>query len=378
MNIQMQQWQCGAWTTTDPAPLQEAELVLYFGAPASLADGGRFDELRHTYPRAHLVGCSTGGEIFSDEALDDSVVAAALHFERGTTIRTAGCRVEGNGDSEAIGKALGVELRAPSLRCVFVLSDGTKINGSALVRGLRQTLDEGVVITGGLAGDGARFASTLVGLNVQPTPGNVVAVGFHGDAIRVGHGSVGGWEPFGPQRVITHSRDNVLYKIDGEPALSLYKRYLGNDAAGLPGSALHFPLSIRRSGQVETDLVRTVLSVDEGQQSLTFAGDMPEGAIVQLMRGSMARLVSGARDAASQAKLSQKNTLAILVSCIGRKLLMGQRASDEVEAVSDILGPGTSTLGFYSYGEFSPHSATGLCDLHNQTMTVTTLSERES
>jgi hypothetical protein len=376
MNIQTQHWHDGSWSTIEGEPLAEAELVLYFGAPASLADGARFQDLRRTYPRAHLVGCSTGGEIFAEEALDDSVVAAALHFERGTTIRTASCSVVGSGDSESIGKALGVELRAPTLRCVFVLSDGTKVNGSALVRGLRQALDESVVITGGLAGDGARFASTLVGLDAQPAPGNVVAVGFHGDAIRVGHGSVGGWEPFGPQRTITRSRDNVLHEIDGEPALALYKRYLGGDAAGLPGSALHFPLSIRRSGQIQADLVRTVLGVDEDEQSMTFAGDMPEGAVVQLMRGSMARLVSGAGAAAGQAKLGDEQTLAILVSCIGRKLLMGQRTSDEVEAVSRILGPGASTLGFYSYGEFSPHSATGLCDLHNQTMTVTTLSER--
>lgn len=376
MNIHTQQWQDGAWTTTGGGAPGDAELVLYFGSPASLDDGARFAELRHSYPRAHLVGCSTGGEIFAEEALDDSVVAAALHFERGTTIHTASRRIEGNGDSEVIGRSLGAELNSPSLRCVFVLSDGTKVNGSALVRGLRQALVPSVVITGGLAGDGARFSRTLVGLDAQPSPGNVVAIGFHGDAIRVGHGSVGGWEPFGPQRTITRSQDNVLYEIDGEPALALYKRYLGSDAAGLPGSALHFPLSIRRSDDREGDLVRTVLGVDEEAQSMTFAGDMPEGAVVQLMRGSMARLVSGAGAAAGQAKLGDEQALAILVSCIGRKLLMGQRTSDEVEAVSRVLGPKVATLGFYSYGEFSPHSSTGLCDLHNQTMTVTTLSER--
>jgi hypothetical protein len=377
VNIQTRHWQDGAWTSSDTA-LAEAELVLYFGALSSLADGARFEELREFYPKARLVGCSTGGEIYSDEASDEGTVAAAVQFERDSSVRIALRGVEGNGDSESTGLALGAELGDPALRCVFVLSDGTKVNGSALIRGLRSALGDGVVITGGLAGDGARFATTLVGMDAQPAPGNVVAVGFYGEAIQVGHGSVGGWEAFGPQRVITRSRDNVLYELDGEPALALYKKYLGDDAARLPGSALHFPLSIRRSGHGEGELVRTVLSVDESAQSMTFAGDMPEGAAVQLMRGSMARLVAGAGDAAQQAKLEPERSLAILVSCIGRKLLMGQRASDEVEEVARVLGTETAMLGFYSYGEFSPHSATGLCELHNQTMTVTTLSERST
>ncbi|MEZ4364546.1 MAG: FIST N-terminal domain-containing protein [Kofleriaceae bacterium] len=366
-------WQDGRWDF-DAAPLPGAALVLYFGASPSLEDGARLAELRERYPEARVVGCSTGGEILAEEVLDDSVVAAAVTFDD-TAIKVAAQQVPVDGDSEVAGEALGRDLHSPQLRCVFVLSDGIRVNGSALVRGLRKTLGDGIVITGGLAGDGSRFSQTLVGVDGPPVAGQVVAVGFHGDSIRVGHGSVGGWESFGPPRVITRSRDNVLYEIDGEPALALYKKYLGKDAAGLPGSALHFPLSIRRSGQIEVDLVRTVLGVDEANQSMTFAGDMPEGAVVQLMRGSMARLVAGASEAAGKAKVSSATTLAVLVSCIGRKLLMGQRVSDEVEAVASALGPSAVTLGFYSYGEFSPHSATGLCELHNQTMTITTFYE---
>jgi hypothetical protein len=374
MNVQTMRWIDGRWDILG-APLASSAFVLYFGAPAQLADSSLLDQLRQHYPGARLVGCSTGGEILANEALDDSVVAAAVHFDD-TPIRCVSRRVEPDGDSEAVGAALGADLAAPDLRCVFVLSDGIRVNGSALVRGLRKSLGDAVVVTGGLAGDGARFGSTLVGVDSAPIEGNVVAIGFHGTSIRIGHGSVGGWESFGPQRTISRAAHNVLYEIDGEPALALYKRYLGKEAAGLPGSALHFPLSIRRSGQDNVDLVRTVLSVDEGNQSMTFAGDMPEGAVVQLMRGSMTRLVAGASEAAEQAKSPSASSLAVLVSCIGRKLLMGQRVSDEVEAVADVLGASVPTLGFYSYGEFSPHSATGLCELHNQTMTITTFYEQ--
>ncbi len=370
MNVQTLRWQDGHWQTS-AAPLASAELVLYFGAPAALAKGAP-RQLHELYPRAQLVGCSTGGEIFEEEALDESIVAAAVQFAA-TSIKVACEPISAGVESEGVGAALAKQLTAEALRCVFVLSDGTRVNGSALIRGLRGGLPAGVVVTGGMAGDGARFASTVVGADAVPQEGQVVAIGFYGSALRIGHGSVGGWERFGPQRTISRARDNVLYEIDGEPALALYKRYLGKDADALPGSALHFPLAIQRDG---AELVRTVLGVDEVAQSMTFAGDMPEGAAVQLMRGSMARLVSGARDAATQAGAGGASTLAVLVSCIGRKLLLGQRASDEVEAAAGALGPGAVTMGFYSYGEFSPHAATGLCELHNQTMTITTFSEQ--
>jgi hypothetical protein len=200
-------------------------------------------------------------------------------------------------------------------------------------------------------------------------------VGFSGDSVRVGHGSVGGWQGFGPQRLVTRSEGNVLFELDGKPALELYKRYLGDEATRLPASALLFPLSIGKADDRGYELVRTVLNVDESAQSMTFAGDIPQGAVVQLMRASFTRLVEGASAAAEGATRDGTNKLAIMISCIGRKLLMGQRISDEVEAASAILGTESVRVGFYSYGEISPHARSGACELHNQTMTITTFDE---
>jgi len=350
-----------------------AEWVLYFAAPEALC-AERWAEIRARHPDALITGCTTGGEILGTEVLDGMVVEAAVHFDR-TRLTFSKTRVETSSESFAAGERMGKELAATTLRCVFVLADGTRVNGSELVRGLRSVLGDDVVITGGLAGDGARFGSTQVGADGPPEVGVLAAVGLHGDALRIGHGSVGGWEAFGPERVVTRSNGNVLYELDGQPALALYKRYLGREAEGLPGSALLFPLCLRRSDSRDADLVRTIVGVDEDANSMTFAGDVPEGATVQLMRGSKQRLVEGAARAAEDAVHDASASLAILVSCIGRKLLLGQTVSDEVEAACEVLGPGCATLGFYSYGELSPHSATGVCELHNQTMTITTLSE---
>jgi hypothetical protein len=121
--------------------------------------------------------------------------------------------------------------------------------------------------------------------------------------------------------------------------------------------------------------VRTVLGVDEATQSMVFAGDIPEGAYAKLMRANFDRLVLGARGAGDAAMGAHAGpTLSIAISCVGRRLVLGERTEEETEATLDALPPGTRQIGFYSYGEISPH-ATGRCDLHNQTMTLTVLSE---
>ncbi len=388
MDVQTLIWTApGGWRTAGTGTLDRADLVLYFAAPSVVADGSRLRELRARFPGGLVLGCTTGGEILGRDVHDESLVVAAVKFAA-TRVEMAMCNVEHVSRSATAGEQLGRTLARPDLRFVFVLSDGIVVNGSELVRGLRRAVGENVIISGGLAGDGPRFGRTVVGTDTEQRPGTVIAVGFHGSALRIGTGSVGGWETFGPQRMVTRAVGNVLHELDGKPALDLYKKYLGEEAARLPGSALLFPLSVRRAGEREGDLVRTVVAIDEATKTMTFAGDVPEGARAQLMRGSIARLVRGAEGAAQAAfadGLAGRGSppkeggkaLALLVSCIGRKLFMGQRASDEVEAVADALGEGCDTVGFYSYGEISPHAASGVCELHNQTMTVTTLSEED-
>lgn len=356
--------------------LKGAQLVLYFGGKGLLDCGERYRELAAMYPNAHLLGCSTGGEIHNSEVWDDSIVAAALHFEK-TSLRAAVLDIAAIEDSFAAGKKLGEELKGPGLSNIFLLSDGTNVNGSDLVNGLYSVLDKNIIVTGGLAGDAADFGVTLVGLDAPAAPRRIAAVGFYGDALKVGYGSVGGWNAFGPKRRITKSKANVLYELDGRPALDLYKQYLGPEAAHLPGSALLFPLNVHPDKDPDNNAVRTVVGVDEKEKTMTFAGDMPEGSIAQLMQGDFNNLVDGAGAAAELARAAHpgNDSIAILVSCIGRKLLLGQRISDETEAVAAAFGYKVPTIGFYSYGEICHRQFTGECGLHNQTMTVTVLHE---
>lgn len=353
------------------------QLVLYFGARGAIEAGDYFQHLKTQFPTAHLVGCSTAGEVLDVEVYDGSVVASAITFEK-TRVEVASLRLKDMTHSFSVGAQLARQLASDDLSGMFILSDGIHVNGSELVRGATSVLGKEFPITGGLAGDAAQFSKTLVGCDGPAEPDQVAAVGFYGDSISIGHGSVGGWDAFGPERIITKSNSNELFELDGQPALELYKTYLGDEAANLPGSALLFPLMVREPGSAEVGLVRTVLSVDEERQSMIFAGDVPTGHKAQLMHANFERLIDGAGQAAQIANVNNQSfghRLAILISCVGRKMVLGQRAVEEIEAVHDMVGMDALQIGFYSYGEIAPQATFKTCELHNQTMTVTLLSE---
>ncbi|HRK59547.1 MAG TPA: FIST C-terminal domain-containing protein, partial [Candidatus Kapabacteria bacterium] len=194
--------------------------------------------------------------------------------------------------------------------------------------------------------------------------------------LHVGVGSKGGWDKFGPMRTITKSEKNVLYEVDGENALDLYVKYLGEYSEQLPASALLFPIAILEDDDKE--VVRTILSVDMENKSMTFAGNLPVGSKVRLMKANLDNLAAASADAAISTGFTQDyedDALALLVSCVGRKLIFGNRIEEELDAARDVVGNKAIITGFYSYGEIAPFSTFMKCELHNQTMTITTLSE---
>jgi hypothetical protein len=387
MKTEQRSWRrAGGWLPASCGPAaQSARLVLVFGATANLQNRQLMESVRESYPAAYILGCSTAGEICAAQVSDDSLVATAIHFEH-TQVRTeevsldahAGSQEAGEFLAQALPHSVGAEAGGTEEKLVhvMVLSDGLSVNGSSLVRGLIKHLPKGVAITGGLAGDGARFGETLVFKGGIPEKGVIAAVGLYGSRLKVGVGSLGGWDPFGPERLVTRSNGNVLFELDGRPALGLYKQYLGEHATGLPATGLLFPLSVRVKPD-ETALVRTILAVDERLQSMTFAGDIPEGALARLTKSNVDRLVDGAVGAARASYPAGSATpeLAILISCVGRKLVLKQRVEDEVEGVRSILGEQVAMTGFYSYGEIAPFALGERSELHNQTMTITTFAE---
>lgn len=366
-----------AWKDCDSdLDVGQCQLVLVFGASEGITNPDIYAYLREIYPYADIVFSSTAGEIINDAVCDNSIVATAIQLEK-NSVRSVITNISEHTNSFETGNFLMKQLFQDDLNNLFIISDGTSVNGSELVDGINQDNQMQTPITGGLAGDAARFEKTFTGLNAVPSQGNVIAIGFYGQHLRIGHGSLGGWDEFGQERLITKSEKNVLYELDHKNALDLYKQYLGDYADELPGSALLFPLSIRINGS-EKNLVRTILSVNEEDKSMTFAGNLPEGSKVRLMKANFDKLVQASSTAAAHTFsgiTGQKTDLAILVSCVGRKLVLNEMIDEEVQAAKEILGNNTAITGFYSYGEISPFNTGTQCELHNQTMTITTITE---
>ncbi len=376
MRIEQRTWtEVSGWEYGHTSLGESAQLVLLFGTTSILNQGQFWPEMQEFYPNAYICGCSTAGEICDTRISDNSLVCTAIEFEH-TQVRGLQIELDEEENSFQAGQRLAQSLPREGLAHLIVISNGLLVNGSELVAGLTQHLPEHVTVTGGLAADGEFFQETLVFLNGFATSDTIVGLGLYGDRLRVGYGSQGGWFPFGPERLITRSQANILYEMDGKSALDLYRQYLGKHATGLPATAMLFPLSIRTSDGI--GLVRTVLAINEEQQSMTFAGDMPEGSYVRLMSTNFERLIDGATGAAEMSKETlgcDSSQLAILISCVGRRMVLKQRTEEELEGVRDTLGKGTFLTGFYSYGEIAPLRTGGKSKLHNQTMTITTFAE---
>ncbi|MFC6876789.1 FIST signal transduction protein [Flavobacterium myungsuense] len=361
--------------STDEFNFQKADLVLAFGERTFLEKATPFQKLKSLYPNAQIVICSTSGQISNTNLVEKNLVATAIALDK-TTIKVSEIDILLNSDIQVLGNKIKKDLLTDDLKSILIISEGSFINGTELINELILQTNELIPIFGGLAGDEYNFEKTIVGLNNDASSGKIVAIGFYGDAIHFGFGSEGGWSDFGPEREVTLSKKNILYKIGDRYALDLYKEYLGKYADELPGSSLYFPLSMKENENSEP-IVRTILAIDEENKSMTFAGNIPIGSMVRLMKGNFDKLIDASYNAAELIRKKQKKEpeLALLVSCVGRKIVLGNRIEEEIEVVKEVFGDEMLVCGFYSYGEISPTLSKVACELHNQTMTITTMYE---
>lgn len=364
------------WNYLQGKKVLKNPLVLVFGNRYLLEKEEIITEIRKEFPYEHLVFGSSSGEIMGGNVNDNSVTITAIDFDKSSFIVQTENVLEHNKNANELGEVLYDKIPKAGLKHLFVLSEGSFVNGSSLIKGLETKIEDSISITGGMCGDDARFEKTIASYKENPKEGEVILIGFYGETLEISFASFGGWIPFGPERIITKSEGNILYEIDGQPALNLYKNYLGEKANELPQASLLYPLNVTPEGKKEP-VVRTILGIDNENQSMILAGDVPKGSFVQLMMASVDGIADGALKAAEIAMKERKELpqVAILVSCIGRKLVMNQRVEEEIEQVQEIIGNDVAVTGFYSYGEMAPFNGETSCELHNQTMTLTLISE---
>jgi len=335
--------------------------------------------ISESFPTSIILGASTSGEIYADRVYDDTIVVSITKFEL-THLQNHVCKFISPENSYDAGIEMANDLSGTDLQGIFLLSDGLKTNGTKLTQGLASVFGSTVSISGGLSGDKDKFENTWIIEDGIICKSSVCAIGFYGKKVHFKTASQGGWDTLGLTRIVTKSESNVLFELDGKPALDVYKRYLGDKAKELPSSALLFPLELHTEGNEKESKVRTVLGISEEEKSITFAGDIPQNSHVTFMKANFTRLINGAGESAEKLDFTQyknEELLCIAISCVGRKLVLKSRVDEEIEAIKEVMPRSAKIIGFYSYGEISP-LASGRCDLHNQTMTLTAIWESDA
>jgi len=335
---------------------------------------GRLQSLLEGIPCA---GCSTAGEITKKGRFENTVVIQGLSWEHSDShavVKVSPNRKPVSDLTDAF--ALAQQLPKVGLKAVLVFAPSANADAPSIVHGIKRAVGENVVVSGGLAGDGAQFESSAVYANGVLHSDGLVIVGIYGEAMSMVHGSAGGWRAFGGERTITSARNNWVDTIDNRPALEVYKEALGENAQYLPDNGLKFPFGIMTDSCEKDGLIRAVLSIDEAAGAIELAGDIQDEKRIKFMRATSAELVHGAQQAAEKIQTAvTSSSLIFCISCVGRKLIMGEAVDDEIVAVQETLQSSDNLVGFYSHGEIGPFFSKKDCQVHNQTMTVTVLSE---
>jgi hypothetical protein len=362
------------WSSPLPSELDSARTLVTAFAPTAYAERDDFwASIAAAFPRSHVLSCSSAGAIAGEHVVDDTAVAVVARFDR-AGLASASVPIQALEMSRRAGQKLGRALAEGNPHAVIVVADGMHAQGAELVQGIAEALPAGTRIVGGMAGDGAACQRTWTLVEGVPRSGWVAAVALSGP-VEVGAAAHGGWRAFGPPRRVSRAEGSVVLELDGRPALAVYAEQLGDLARGLPAAAKRFPLAVRVDGNDGTELMRTVQAIDTAAQSLSCAGDVPQGSVVRLARAGHEQLIDSAqRVAIAAVPRDGTPVLALAISCASRREALGELCDDEAAVTHAALPPGSTQFGFYAYGEVAP-SARAACDLHNQAISLVTIRE---
>ncbi len=325
-----------------------------------------------------LAGCTTDGEISTGGFSTGSVVLGGVVSDT-ITFEVASTSSIGAG-SENAGRRLAQQLPRAAAH-VQIFSDGLTGNGCAILRGMESVFGPQVPISGGAAGDARAMKQTWQFIGSRVLTDSVTAIAFSGN-VQVGTGVRSGWFPAGVPKTVTRAAGNVVYEMEGEPALAVYRRYLGPLADKLPAVGIQFPFGIvDEVGSLgESPILRAPMAINETDGSVTFAGEIPQGSTIGLTTGGSATsLLDASADAARRAMDALGGvspSMIFFYSCMARKILLGTRTGEETERISNVVGRHVPIIGFYTYGEYCPNVSGNECKLHNETATVTVVGTR--
>ena len=341
-----------------------------------------------------MVGGTTAGEI-SASGLGSDTIVLCLMASDSLSFHVASASGMKN-DEEDCGRRLGEkithDIKMDKAKSLILFPDGMGGDGVSLLKGLQSVLGADFEMVGGFLGDDGRFKETFQFYNGKCYRGDLVtALMISGeDQFVTSTGVRSGFESIGGRIYCTKANKNVVEKFEDVRALDFYKDLLGEERSKrLPEICLEYPFGLIDSkatiGEHEYFQLRCGLQVNEKEGSITLAGSIPEGSAITLTTASRADIINGARQAAIQAQeglMGALPQLVLMFSCIGRKLVLGRRTSEEIDIVKQVFGENVPIIGFYTYGEIGPldknQKELQAARFHNETVVLWVLGKKES
>lgn len=331
-------------------------------------------KLLAAFPDLALIGGTTDGEISSVLGFEQDSLTLIVFCSDQISIR-AGIGTQVSVDVVAATHAAVAQASAGNsdpVQFCLTLPESLTTSAVQIVESLKQSLGSQVPIFGGLTADQWRFQQTYQFFQDKVYSDAVPVFLFSGPVL-FAHGIANGWQPIGKQGRITQVVQNVVYKIDEQPALDFYKYYLGP----LPPSS-EYPLAVFESSG-ELMYMRAPSGIyDPTLGSVNFFGDLPEGAIVQITEASRDSILSASQTSMQQALQhypGESPSAALFFSCASRRQVLGSRTGEEYQLIKGNVKQSLPGCGFYTNGEIAPQQQKGATYFHNETFVTLLLGE---
>lgn len=329
--------------------------------------------IQQKFPGLALIGCTTDGEISSNEGFGEGSATLIL-FASDRVRFAAGVGRNLQADPAAAAREAIAQINCSCnepIRLCIITPESLTTGANAILGGLHAALAPGIPVLGGTASDQWRFNQTYQFFGGERLTDALPVLALAGD-VAYSHGVASGWRPIGDRKPVTRCAQHVVYQIGSMSAVAYYQHYLGpHPPAG------EYPLAVfdERSGQT---YLRAPLTYDPEVGSVSFAGEIPEGAQVQLTSATRDDIIAATRASLAQATCNYKGSspdAALVFSCAARKQILGTRTGEEALLIRGDLRPDLPTCGFYAYGEFAPLAPGQPSRFHNETIVTLLLGE---
>lgn len=270
------------------------------------------------------------------------------------------------------------ECSSTSRRIYFIASD-FRTDTSRIIASIRESACGPVV--GGLAGDDHSIKTCFVYAGKKVLTNNIAILAIEGDVpyeILIAHNLQGVGKP----GVITESSGPVVRSIDNIPVMAFLQRELGKPLNVVDEGTLTFRIT-NSTNRYEQN-IRSMLLPEDNQinSSIRLFGGVEEGDHALVCLAPPKRIIQDIKDVAeSFSDLPFKPAAALIVSCAGRKKVLGGIIDNEVKDILLKCDSLEAIAGFPSFGEFGPvKTATGYSKplFHNMTFVLLLIGIPES